>query len=106
MRPPHPRKRSATIEAIDDRENVLAQGRFGTDRDRYRAMLALVRQLNDRVWAVDGCNGIGRHIAETDQSREQQNLPPLYGALAVPRAPAGATTCSAYEPTTPCHATR
>jgi hypothetical protein len=26
-----PHKRSATIEVIDGRENVLAQGRFGTD---------------------------------------------------------------------------
>ncbi len=28
-----PHKRSATIEIIDDREKVLTQGRFGTDRD-------------------------------------------------------------------------
>ena len=58
-----PHKRSATIEAIDDRENVLAQGRFGTDRHGYRSMVALARQFKDRVWAVEGCNGIGRHIA-------------------------------------------
>ncbi len=31
-----PHKRSATIEVIDDRETVLAQGRFGTDTDGYR----------------------------------------------------------------------
>jgi transposase len=59
-----PHKRSATIEAIDDRENVLAQGRFGTDRDGYRSMVALARQFKDRVWAVEGCNGIGRHLAQ------------------------------------------
>src|SRR3982750_375856 len=34
-----PHKRSATIEIINDREAVLARGRFGTDRDGYRAML-------------------------------------------------------------------
>jgi transposase len=28
-----PHKRSATIEIIDHAENVLAQGRFGTDSD-------------------------------------------------------------------------
>ena len=45
-------------------EQVLAQGRFGTDRDGYSAMLKLGRQHKDRIWAVEGCNGIGRHIAQ------------------------------------------
>ncbi|MBO3741522.1 hypothetical protein [Actinoplanes flavus] len=35
-----PHKRSATIEVIDQRERVLAGGRFGTDHDGYQAMLA------------------------------------------------------------------
>jgi transposase len=59
-----PHKRSATIEVIDERENVLAQGRFGTDTAGYRTMLALGRRFEQRVWAVEGCNGIGRHIAQ------------------------------------------
>lgn len=59
-----PHKRSATIEVVDERERVLGQGRFGTDRDGYRAMLAAGRAHPDRVWAVEGCNGIGRHIAQ------------------------------------------
>jgi transposase len=59
-----PHKRSATIEIIDDREKVLTQGRFGTDRDGYRAMLALGRKYPGRVWAIEGCYGIGRHIAQ------------------------------------------
>jgi transposase len=59
-----PHKRSATIEVIDERENVLAQGRFGTDTDGYRMMLALGRRHPHRLWAVEGCNGIGRHIAQ------------------------------------------
>jgi transposase len=59
-----PHKRSATIEVINDREKVLAQGRFGTETDGYQTMLALGRQYPDRLWAVEGCNGIGRHIAQ------------------------------------------
>jgi hypothetical protein len=59
-----PHKRSATIEIIDHSEKVLAQGRFGTDRDGYRTMLAVGRRYPDRLWAVGGCNGIGRHIAQ------------------------------------------
>src|SRR3954454_19071309 len=59
-----PHKRSATIEVIDQRERVLRQGRFGTDRDGYQAMLTAGRKHTDRVWAVEGCNGIGRHAAQ------------------------------------------
>ena len=59
-----PHKRSATIEIIDGREKVLAQGRYGTDTDGYRQMLAAGRRFADRVWAVEGCAGIGRHIAQ------------------------------------------
>src|SRR6266511_933938 len=59
-----PHKRSATIEIIDGREQVLAQGRYGTDSDGYRAMLAVGRMYPQRVWAVEGCNGIGRHVAQ------------------------------------------
>jgi transposase len=59
-----PHKRSATIEIINDRAQVLHQGRFGTDRDGYRQMLAAGREHPDRLWAIEGCNGIGRHIAQ------------------------------------------
>ena len=59
-----PHKRSATIEIIDDRQKALFAGRFGTDRDGYKAMLAAARKFKDRTWAVEGCNGIGRHIAQ------------------------------------------
>lgn len=59
-----PHKRSATIEVINDREQVLAHGRYGTDTDGYQAMLAAGRRHAGRVWAVEGCNGIGRHVAQ------------------------------------------
>src|SRR3954453_12584453 len=59
-----PHKRSATIEVINEREQTLGQGRFGTDSDGYKAMLAAGRRYKDRQWAVEGCNGIGRHVAQ------------------------------------------
>jgi transposase len=59
-----PHKRSATIEVLDERENVLATGWFGTDRDGYRQLLAAGRKWPDRVWAVEGCQGVGRHVAQ------------------------------------------
>jgi transposase len=59
-----PHKRSATIEVIDEREVVRFQGRFGTDTDGYQQMLAAGRRFPERVWAVEGCAGIGRHVAQ------------------------------------------
>jgi transposase len=58
-----PHKRSATIEVVDERTAVLAGGRFGTDKAGYAQMLAAGRKFSDRLWAVEGCNGIGKHIA-------------------------------------------
>src|SRR5580704_1699759 len=58
-----PHKRSATIEVIDEQARVLAAGRYGTDKAGYAEMLAAARKFADRVWAVEGCNGIGRHLA-------------------------------------------
>jgi transposase len=59
-----PHKLSATIEVLDDRERVLGQGRFGTDRGGYRQMLAAARRWPERTWAVEGSQGIGRHVAQ------------------------------------------
>lgn len=59
-----PHKRSNTIEVLDREESVLAAGRFGTDRVGYRSMLALGRRYPSRRWAVEGCNGVGKHLAQ------------------------------------------
>jgi transposase len=59
-----PHKRSATIEVIDERERVVAQGRFDTYSEGYQLMPAVGRRFPDRMWAVEGCAGIGRHIAQ------------------------------------------
>ena len=58
-----PHKRSATIEVVDDRGRILAAGCYGTDKAGYAAMLAAGRRYRERTWAVEGCNGIGKHIA-------------------------------------------
>ncbi|MDP9433956.1 MAG: IS110 family transposase [Actinomycetota bacterium] len=59
-----PHKRSATIEVCDEQERVLATGRFGTDREGYRQLLAAGRRWPERLWAVEGCQGVGRHLAQ------------------------------------------
>jgi transposase len=57
-----PHKRSATIEAMAEDESVLGKGRYGTDRAGFEAMLADAARWPDRVWAVGGCEGIGKHL--------------------------------------------
>jgi transposase len=58
-----PHKRSVTIEVMADDETVHGGGRFATDRTGYRALLHYARQWPDRVWAIEGCSGIGHHVA-------------------------------------------
>jgi transposase len=58
-----PHKRSVTVEVMTADETVLDGGRFGTDRDGYRAMLACAKRWPNRVWAIEGCQGTGRHVA-------------------------------------------
>ena len=59
-----PHKRSATVEVLDEAEQPLLTGRFGTDREGYRLLLAAARQFPARLWAVEGCQGVGRHLAQ------------------------------------------
>jgi transposase len=58
-----PHKRSVTIEVMTADEGVLGGGRFGTDVEGFTAMCEFVKQWPDRVWAIEGCNGIGGHVA-------------------------------------------
>src|SRR4051794_3125109 len=57
-----PHKRSVTIEVMTADETVVGGGRFGTDQAGFAAMTGYVNRLRpavaDRVWAVEGCNGM------------------------------------------------
>src|SRR3954454_7172726 len=59
-----PHNRSATIEVLDEHERVVAGGRFGTDRDGYRQLLEAGRRWPQRLWAVEGSQGVGHHLAQ------------------------------------------
>jgi transposase len=59
-----PHKLSVTFEARDTREILRAAGRFGTDARGYRLLLRYARQWPERVWAVEGANGMGRPLAQ------------------------------------------
>jgi transposase len=58
-----PHKRTVTIEVMTADETVVDGGRFDTSVEGYAAMLEQVATWPNRVWAIEGCEGIGRHIA-------------------------------------------
>jgi transposase len=79
-----PHKRSVTIEVMDGDEHILGGGRYATDAAGYRSMLDHVRATPNRVWAIEGCNGIGRHIAHRLIADGEQvvDVPPKLSARA------------------------
>jgi transposase len=58
-----PHKKTVTFEARDSREILRATGTFPTDAGGCRLLIKYARQWPDRVWAVEGANGIGRPLA-------------------------------------------
>jgi transposase len=79
-----PHKRSATIEVMAGDETVLGIGRYSTDGAGYAAMVKYAKQWPDRVWAIEGCQGIGRHIATRLLADGEQvtDVPPKLSARA------------------------
>jgi transposase len=59
-----PHKASNTIAVLDRDETVHTARRFDNSGDGLVAMLAAVAGFDDRLWAVEGANGIGRSIAQ------------------------------------------
>ena len=79
-----PPKRSATIEVMAGDEAVLGAGRYATDTAGYRSMLAEARRWPERIWAIEGCQGIGRHLASRLLADGEQvvDVPPKLSARA------------------------
>jgi transposase len=59
-----PHKRSVTIEVMTGDETILGGGRYATDEAGFAAMRGDVGRFPNRVWAIEGCRGIGRHVAQ------------------------------------------
>src|SRR5918994_2364603 len=79
-----PHKRSVTIEVMVGDETVLGGGRFATTVEGYRAMRAYVARWADRIWAIEGCAGIGGHVATRLLGDGEQvvDVPPKLSARA------------------------
>jgi transposase len=59
-----PHKRSVTVEVMQADEHILGHGRFGTGVAGFAELAAFAGQWANRVWAIEGCEGIGRHVAQ------------------------------------------
>ena len=59
-----PHKASNTIAVLARDETLLTRRRFANSDDGFVEMLAAVAEYPDRVWAVEGANGVGRSIAQ------------------------------------------
>jgi transposase len=78
-----PHKRSATIEVMTAGETIVGGGRFATDRDGYAEMLRYAARWPERVWAIEGWAGIGKHLATRLADGEQVvDVPPKLSARA------------------------
>ena len=87
-----PHKRSVTIEVMSAEQAVIGGGRFGTDESGFAAMRRYVSQFTSHagrapqalVWAVEGCNGIGHHVALhlLTAGEEVVDVPPKLSARA------------------------
>jgi transposase len=77
-----PHKRSVTIEVMAGDEAILGGGRYGTDEAGFAAMRGDVRGFPNRVWAIEGCRGIGRHVAQRllGAGEEIVDVPPKLSA--------------------------
>jgi transposase len=77
-----PHKRSVTIEVMTGTEQVLAKQRFDTTSGGFKQLLTYAKQWPDRLWAVEGCNGIGRHVASRLVGAGEQvvDVPPKLSA--------------------------
>ena len=77
-----PHKRSATIEIMAGDEAVVGGGRYATDAAGYRSMLTEVKHWPERMWAIEGCQGIGRHLANRLLADGEQvvDVPPKLSA--------------------------
>jgi transposase len=59
-----PHKSSNTIVVMTPDETMLTRRRFVNSDDGFIEMLGAVADYPNRVWAVEGANGVGRSVAQ------------------------------------------
>jgi transposase len=58
-----PHKRIDAVVVLDETAAVLAREVVPHTSAGFRALMVLARRFPQRVWAVEGCNGVGKNLA-------------------------------------------
>ena len=59
-----PHKRLHAIVVVDDHGKVQARTEFANTRDGFVELRRFGRRWKQRTWAVEGCNGVGKHLSQ------------------------------------------
>jgi transposase len=59
-----PHKRINAVVVVDAAGEVLDRGTFDTSTAGLRQLGTFARRFKDRTWAVEGCNGVGKPLAQ------------------------------------------
>ena len=59
-----PHKRLNAVVVVNTKGVVLARGEFPNTAEGFRELKVFWRQWRPRTWAVEGCNGVGKHLAQ------------------------------------------
>jgi transposase len=59
-----PHKRLNAVVVLNHRGKVLARRQFPNTSDGFRELAAFSHRWRPRTWAIEGCNGVGKHVAQ------------------------------------------
>jgi transposase len=59
-----PHKRMNAVVVINGKGKVLAREQFANSADGFRELKTFWRQWRPRTWAIEGCNGVGKYLAQ------------------------------------------
>jgi transposase len=59
-----PHKRLNAVVVLSARGKVLARCQFVNSAQGFRELRTFSRQWRPRTWAIEGCNGVGQHVAQ------------------------------------------
>ena len=78
-----PHKRLNAVVVLNHRGEVLARRQFANTSDGFRELATFSHRWRPRTWAIEGCNGVGKHVARARRRFETA------GALAAVHIQAG-----------------
>lgn len=59
-----PHKRLHAACAVDDQGRVLARTTVANSTDGFAELRTFARRWRTRTWAIEGCNGVGKHLSQ------------------------------------------